>query len=279
MRDVLQAIFASVRHYLITEGASAREIVATNPKGDSTRAFDAEAERIAIEQSVRALGALRVFSEELGEAQVGDGPPQWTVVIDPCDGSNNFRRGVREVGFAIALLPPDGPLAVDRVQFAGVGDVFSGTFYFAERGEGAQRDGLPCHTSDVTELRRAMVGINIGRTGISDGNSDDADGPPLPERIWNVLRNASTARRMGASVLDLAYVADGAYEAYLDLRARLTPENFLAPSLIITEAGGHFGDASGKPIGTVDFTVPYSVIATANQALLQRMLETLRGTA
>jgi myo-inositol-1(or 4)-monophosphatase len=208
---------------------------------------------------------------------VGNGTPEWTLVLDPCDGSNNFRRGVRAAGFAVAVLPANAPVAVDQVRYAGVGDIFTGTFYYAERGQGMARDSVPCHTSTVTELRRALIGINIGRTGISGGIDDDADGPPLPDRIWNLLSQSSTARRMGASVLDLAYVADGAYEAYADLRTRLTPENFLAPALLITEAGGHFGDAQGQPIGEIEFTAPYSVIAAANTELLGHILTALSG--
>lgn len=271
MRAVLQGMFDEVRAYLLEQGHAHAEIVATNPKGESTRAFDAEAERIAIARAQQDLGTLRIFSEELGEAKVGEGEPGWTLVIDPCDGSNNFRRGVRAVGFAVAVLPPTGPLAVDRVQYACVGDIFTGTFYYAERGQGCTCDGQPCQTSRVTELKRALIGINIGRTGISGGSDDDADGPPLPTRIWHLLSHSSTARRMGASVLDLAYVADGAYEAYADLRKRLTPENFMAASLLITEAGGHFGDAQGKLIGEVSFTSPYSVIAAANPELLAQI--------
>jgi myo-inositol-1(or 4)-monophosphatase len=278
MYDALRAMFEAVRDYLLAQGHGARQVVATNPKGEATRGFDAEAERLALDVALHHLGPLRIFSEEMGEAVPGEGDPRWTLVLDPCDGSNNFRRGVRAVGFAAAILPPTGPLGVDRVLYAAVGDVFSDTFYFAGRGSGALRDGEPCHASAVTGLRRAMIGINIGRTGITPaGGDDEADGPALPSRIWSLLSGASTARRMGASVLDLAYVADGAYEAYVDLRARLTPENFLAPSLLITEAGGWFGDAAGHPITEVEFTKPYSVVAAANTDLLAHILDALRG--
>ncbi len=277
MALVLNEMFQEVRSYLRTAGRGAQQIVATNPKGETTLAFDAEAERRAIAVAERHLGSFRLFSEELGATTIGTAPPRWTLVIDPCDGSNNFKRGVRAVGFAVAVLAAESPLAVDHVLYAGVGDVFSDTFYYAERGAGATCAGVPCHTSTVQRLDRAMICVNLGRTGNEAGIGDDADGPPLPSRLWNLLANSSTPRRMGASVLDLAYVADGAYDSYVDLRSRLTPENFLASGLLITEAGGQIVDVSGTSLGVVDFTTPYNIIAAANGALLDQILALLQG--
>ncbi|GAC1448904.1 MAG: bifunctional fructose-bisphosphatase/inositol-phosphate phosphatase [Ktedonobacterales bacterium] len=279
----LEAMFHTVRAYLLGPGrlAGAQGAVAVNPKGDMTRAFDAEAERLALETAAVHLGAFRAFSEEQGELVVGSAP-RWTLVIDPCDGSNNFRRGVRATGFAVAALPAAAPLDPDRVEYAVCGDIFTGSVYAAARGRGATLDGRPCSTSAVRELRRAMVGINIGRVsqpsasahGVSPRQDEGGD-LPLPGQIWGLMSAIATARRIGATVLDLCYVAQGAFEAYVDLRRRLTPENFMAPSLIIREAGGLFTDAAGQPLGTVEFTAPYSVIAAGNQALLTQILALL----
>jgi myo-inositol-1(or 4)-monophosphatase len=284
--DLLPALaemFWAVRGYLLGPGreAGARGAVSTNPKGEKTRAFDAEAERVALRVAEARLSAFRAFSEEQGELIAGR-EPRWTLVIDPCDGSNNFRRGVRATGFAVAALPADAPLDPDLVEYAVCGDVFTGALYAAARGRGATLDGVRCRTSEVRELRRAMVGINIGRMrqpgapGPAGSPREDEGGElPLPEQVWRLMGAISTARRTGATVLDLCYVAQGAFEAYVDLRHRLTPENFMAPSLIIREAGGLFTDAAGRPLGTVEFTAPYSVVAAGNQALHEAILETL----
>lgn len=279
----LVAMFQTVRDYLLGPGraAEARGAVATNPKGEMTRAFDAEAERLALKVAAERLGAFRAFSEEQGELVVGTNP-RWTLVIDPCDGSNNFRRGVRATGFAVAALPAGAPLDPDRVEYAVCGDVFTGALYTAARGRGAQLDGAPCHTSQVRELRRAMVGINIGRVhepessplAASPRQDEDGELPP-PQQLWRLLSAISTARRTGATVLDLCYVAQGAFEAYVDLRRRLTPENFMAPALIIREAGGLFTDATGRPLGTVEFTSPHSIVAAGSAELHAAILKTL----
>lgn len=270
-RPVFVEMFQAVRRYLLGEGRSdeATARIAVNPKGEATRRFDAEAERIALDVARHGLGAFRAFSEEAGEIVVGE-DPRWTLVIDPCDGSNNFRRGIRSVGFAVAALPAGAPLDPDRVEYAVCGDIFTGALYSAARGHGATVDGEPCAASRLTEPRYAVLGVNLGRErsarAIAPGE------PAGPDALWGLVRTVSTVRRTGATVLDLCYVAQGACDAYVDLRRRLTPENFLAPALIIREAGGLFGGADGRPLGPVEFTTPYSVIAAGTPELLDAIL-------
>jgi myo-inositol-1(or 4)-monophosphatase len=275
---VLRGMFAEVRGYLLGEGVNQRERVGTNPKGEATRAFDAEAEARALAYARAHLPAFRVLSEETGEQRFGDGPPQYTLVIDPCDGSNNFRRGLRVVGFAVAVFPGDvAALDPALVEYAFVGDIFGNAIYTAARGGGAYLNDRPIRTSTITELHRAMLSINFGRVQVptAPGNEDDPRLPALPPGVWRLVSQISTARRLGATTLDLCYVAQGAFEGYVDLRYRLTPENFLAPALIIEEAGGVFSDEHGQPPGPVEFTTGYRVLAAGSRELLQQIIQQL----
>jgi myo-inositol-1(or 4)-monophosphatase len=270
-------MFDAARAYLLGDGQSphARGAVAMNPKGETTRAFDANAERIALDVAREHLGAFRLLSEEAGALTVGESP-RWTLVLDPCDGSNNFKRGIRSVGFAVAALPADAPLDPDLVEYALCGDIFTGSVYEAARGQGTLLDGRPIHCSLVTELQYTTLGVNLGRARAPETRTPDPEsGRPMAELVWRLVTNASTIRRVGATVLDLCYVAQGAYDAYVDLRTRLTPENFMAPALILREAGGLLTGARGEPLGEVAFTQPYSVLAAANPTLLGALLETL----
>ncbi len=288
-RPVFLAMFHAVRSYLLTEGLTdeARARVGTNPKGEATRRFDATAERIALDLARDGLGSFNAFSEETGYITIGEGEPRWTLVLDPCDGSNNFRRGIRSVGFAVAALPVGVPLDPDCVEFAVCGDIFPGAVYSAARGRGATLDGRPIVASRVTDPRHAILGANIGHEHVAEpaevdarDAADDADAPAngvaaKMEGLWRILRSCGSVRRTGATVLDLCYAAHGAYDAYLDLRDRLTPENFMAPALILREAGAVFTDGSGAPLGPVDFTTPYSVLAAGNRDLLAALLREL----
>jgi myo-inositol-1(or 4)-monophosphatase len=268
-------MFDAVRAYLLGEGRNqtAHGTVSTNPKGELTRRFDAEAERIAIEVAREGIGAFAIHSEEAGYVRIG-GDPLWTLVLDPCDGSNNFRRGVRSVGFAVAALPPGAPLDPDFVEYALCGDIFTGTVYSAAAGQGATVDGQPCQASRIGEPRHAMIGINLGQDGPT-GQRAAEERHFLSARLWTLLQQASTVRRTGATVLDLCYVAEGAYDAYVDVRRRLTPENFMAPALVIREAGGILTGEHGGPLGAVEFTHPYSIIASGSMRLQRALLDAL----
>jgi myo-inositol-1(or 4)-monophosphatase len=264
----LRVIYDQVRDYLLREGWRHTESVGKNAKGDVTRGFDAAADRLAVEYCRTHLAPCHVFAEESGEAQWGDAP-QWTLVFDPCDGSNNFRRGLRAAGFAAAALPGAGLLDPDRVTVALVGDIFTGSCYTAMAGQGAQLDGHPIHTSTVTDLNKAIVGTNLSRAAARQGNAGGG--------VLQLLSRVSAARRSGSTVLDLCYVAQGALEGYVDVRERLTPENFLAPALIIREAGGCFTNSQGLPLGPVEFIKPYNIVAAGNGALLAGILAALQG--
>jgi fructose-1,6-bisphosphatase/inositol monophosphatase family enzyme len=41
----------------------------------------------------------------------------------------------------------------------------------------------------------------------------------------------------------------GALDAHVDVRSRLTPESFLAATLLVTEAGGHICRLDGRALG------------------------------
>jgi myo-inositol-1(or 4)-monophosphatase len=125
-----------------------------------------------------------------------------------------------------------------------------------------------------------VLGVNLGRERSptprpADDSGEEGGVAAYQEGLWRLLRTASTIRRSGASVLDLCYVAQGAYDAYVDLRGRLTPENFLAPALILREAGAFLTDARGAPLGPVAFTTPYSVLASGSRPLLDALLALL----
>ena len=122
-----------------------------------------------------------------------------------------------------------------------------------------------------------MLSVNFGRVQVPSqpGNEDDPHLPALPSSVWRLVSQVSTIRRLGATTLDLCYVAQGAFEGYVDLRWRLTPENFLAPALIIEEAGGVFVDEHGQRLGPVDFTTGYRVVAANNGELLRLILQQL----
>ena len=96
--------------------------------------------------------------------------------------------------------------------------------------------------------------------------------PPLIQ----VLARARGVRAFGSATTVLARVADGSLEAHLDLRDRLTPENFLAPALIISEAGGLMTNSNGAALPQIQsLTECYSIVAAATPELHAMLLQYL----
>jgi myo-inositol-1(or 4)-monophosphatase len=60
-----------------------------------------------------------------------------------------------------------------------------------------------------------------------------------------VMPACAGIRRAGAASLDLAYVAAGRYDAFWEFG--LSPWDIAAGALLVSEAGGLVGDATGEP--------------------------------
>ena len=71
-------------------------------------------------------------------------------------------------------------------------------------------------------------------------------------------------------------VATRALDLHLDLRGRLTPENFLAAALVLEESGGCVVDAEGHPLQQIASLVSRTnLIAAATLELAQEVVHAL----
>ena len=86
-----------------------------------------------LERLHEAGASFTAVSEERGEVVFGDGGSEWTVVIDPIDGSLNARRTIPS--FALSIAVASGRSMAD-VELAFVHDFGPGESYTAVRGQG-----------------------------------------------------------------------------------------------------------------------------------------------
>ena len=170
----------------------------------------------------------------------------WTFIVDPIDGTTNFVRRLHYSNVSVALAH-DGQAA-----YAVVYDPFADELFSAQRDCGAFCNGLPIHVSEKDMTHAVFL---CGST-IYDRT--------LTERSFSLLRQLYEKgldfRRFGAAALDLCQVAAGRVELFYE--CRLSPWDYAAGSLIVTEAGGVFTALDGT---TPDVLWPSSVFA-ANAA-------------
>lgn len=265
----LEALYQTIVQAVTTDSSAAWGELGQNAKGDQVKWFDLAADRAVcayLEQQFPC--PVTLLSEEGEPRSFGRGEPEWTMVLDPVDGSENFSRGLAPAGTALALIPAGLPVAVDTVEFALVGSLYRSQVWRAARGKGAWRDGHRLRPSATTRLAEAIINC-------------DVTGATVQPALSEVLAQARSVRSFGATTITLVNVADGSLEAHLDLRGQLTAENFLAPGLIIREAGGMITGAHGESLPPLQsLTDCYSLIVAANpelHAILLQQLNTVSG--
>ena len=264
MRELLEQLFHQVRAYILSDQFD-RNKVYSKIGGHTTMQFDREAEDIIINGLIASGYGFEVITEERPSFTTSP-QPRYRIVVDPVDGSTNVKRGIMTAAVALAVLPIDVPTLPGNVQWALVGDLFTGTLYEAEHGKGAFRDGERCHVSEARAWQNCLTGMNF------DG------------RELNILRKLLTqhptpamVRRSGSAAMDIVYVASGAYDAYIDIGNLVSAESFLASSSIVLEAGGIVTDENGQPLQPIhNLSEGYSLVIAGSKELHKAILQKIR---
>ncbi len=151
--------------------------------------------------------------------------------IDPIDGTLNFALGLPNFCTSIALM--DG----DTILAACVHVPLHDETFTATRGEGARRDGEPIAVSDRGVLAEAVVSAQLQKGGRYVRN---------PYLLQAILLRSMKVRRLGTIALEMAYLADGRYDALVAGRGRpVQLYDVAAGILLVQEAGGRVSDHTG----------------------------------
>ena len=168
-----------------------------------------------------------VLGEEGG--QDGEATHRW--IVDPIDGTLNYAHGLPFYCTSIGL-EVDGVIQVGVVL-----DSLRAELFTAVKGGGAFLNGAPMRVTQETELINSML-----TTGFSYQKEGQRTNIPVFERLNAQVRSI---RRLGASALDLAYVACGRLDGFWELK--LKPWDVAAGWLLVTEAGGRVTGPFGEP--------------------------------
>jgi len=167
----------------------------------------------------------------------------WCWVVDPIDGTTNFVREMNYSSIAVALC------FRGEVRYAVVYNPFVDELFAAEKGSGATLNGQPIHVSDHPMDHAIYI---CGSTIYDRTNT---------QRNFTLMRwffeRTLDFRRFASAELDICQVAAGRAEIFFE--CRLSPWDFAAGSLILSEAGGSLTRLDGTPI---DPREPGSVWAT-----------------
>jgi len=219
--------------------------------GTPTKYIDKLAEDVALTVLKKADISLNLLSEEAGFLDTGG---EYTVVLDPVDGTRNACRGIPFFSVSLAV----GKTHLSDVILGIVKNIPTGELFLAEQGHGAfcnnHRIGIP----DVPS-KELLMAVMLG-----------AQGEP---RSLSLVQN-NKIRSLGSASLEMCMVAKGALDAYVVGREYLRITDIAAATLIVKEAGGIVTTIQGTslemPLNLEERT---SLIAAGTEAMVDLILK------
>ena len=207
--------------------AASGQMVRMGADGTPTKQIDRAAEN-AVLDILRSSGlGFKVLSEEIGEVLIGE-KPDYFLHLDPLDGTFNAIAGIPFYSVSIYISQGD-------FHFGYVCDLFRGTRYYAETGRGAHAEpGGRLSVSSNADLPHFSISAYTLR--------------PHTGRVAGVGDVVRRIRTLGSTALEMALVASGRLDAFVDLRGMMRVVDVAAGKLLIEEAGGVVSDASGEPL-------------------------------
>jgi myo-inositol-1(or 4)-monophosphatase len=187
---------------------------------DPVSAADHASERLISERVWAARPDDGLMGEEQEADRAGSTGMRW--VVDPLDGTVNFLYGIPHWSVSIAVEDGDGPLA-GVVHDPSRDDTFT-----AVLGGGARHNGTPLHLDPPTSVGDALIA-----TGFSYDTTLRGRQAAMLTALISTIRDV---RRLGSAALDLAWLAAGRYDGYVEFA--LHRWDYSAGSLLVTEAGG-----------------------------------------
>lgn len=193
---------------------------------DMVTKFDREAEAMIISGLRAARPDDSIVGEE-GGGHRGTSGLEWHV--DPIDGTTSFMYGLPTWCVSIGVRDVAGAVA-GAVFMPDLDEMFS-----AERGAGATLNDSPIRCSSLTDVSKALVATGFSYT--------PSHRTVQSRRISEFIHQIRDVRRMGATAVDICFVACGRLDGYFE--ENLHSWDVLAAELIAREAGARSGDFSG----------------------------------
>jgi myo-inositol-1(or 4)-monophosphatase len=170
----------------------------------------------------------------LGEEAPGrDGTSGILWAVDPIDGTTNYLYGRADWAVSVAAMDPLGQILAAAVEEPAIDRLTE-----ARLGGGTWTNGRRIRLDPSRDLRRALVEVNLGTP--DQRQRADALVAALVPRVRDL-------RRGGSAAAALAQVATGRADAYWG--PGLQRWDAAAGVLLVAEAGGVTGDASGERAG------------------------------
>jgi myo-inositol-1(or 4)-monophosphatase len=199
---------------------------------------DIKAEKIIIEELMKAKKNYSIISEEDGSKINSDSENVW--IIDPIDGTSNFLHGIPHFAISIALQ------SNNEIISGLIYDPIKDEMFYAEKNSGAFFNNQRIKVSKKKEIEDCLFATGGKEKVISD----------------------FIIRKTGSAALDMAYVAAGRYDGYFQNNLNLW--DVAAGIIIVKEAGGIVNEINLSNHNNI------KIIASSSR-INEKMLEKLKN--
>jgi myo-inositol-1(or 4)-monophosphatase len=231
------------------------EMTEKSMPSDFVTTADLEAEKVVLEILNKHFPDYNVVSEESDNIENGS---EYTFIIDPMDGTNNFFLGLANFSCTIALMKEG------EVIFSVVYNPIIDKLYYAIKGQGAFLNDEKIKVNSETEVRRATVSF------IAKYDHD----VEFRKKVISTLETSDVSKRYmenWSPLLDFSMLAAGKIEVIISENSEL--HDMIAGKLIAKEAGAVIIGLDGK-LETDDKNTTF--ICANNKIMADKILKLIK---
>src|SRR5213596_3106120 len=223
---------------LLRENFRQRQRVNAVAAHDVKLEIDVQTQELITDLLLKEFPGHALYGEE---GVAGDQSTEHQWVVDPLDGTVNYFYGIPHFCVSIALR------VRSEIMVGVIYDPIREEMWAGQKGETPKLNGRHFHVSDRADLAEAVISVGLAKTG----ETIDANLPLLRQMIHRVRK----CRVLGSAALDMAYVACGRFDAYIEQGISLWD---IAAGWILVENAG--GGVELKP--RTDMKDKYSIVAS-----------------
>ena len=181
--------------------------------------LDVDIQKFLEDEISKEFSGHHILGEEGGEGSGGKGY-EW--ILDPIDGTVNLVYGIPHFCVSVACRLDE------TVQCGVIYDPIREECFSAKQGGGAFCNDRPIHTGRREDVKECILAVGFSKTRESIEK--------CLELYQFYGRNARKLRAMGSAALDMAYIASGRIDGYIEQDIKIW--DIAAGVVILEEAGG-----------------------------------------
>jgi len=205
------------------------DIIPKTTAADFKTKADIESEKAILSSLEKHFPKANIRSEE---SEYLDRGSDYTLVVDPLDGTNNFVLGIPYFSTGIALLKND--VAVVAVVY----NPILGQMYWGVKGGGSFLNGEKLSVNQEKNIENATIGCCVSYATTAEQKSF------ISSQIF--MLKPKRFLTLWSALLDFCLLASGRIEALFNILPEM--HDFIGGKLILEEAGGKITGLNGESI-------------------------------